>query len=306
MKVFILGATGLIGQRLVAQLLARGDQVSILTRDADKARKRLGERVQVVQGDPLASGDWQKHLDGMDGVVNLVGEPIADRAWTPAQRTLIRDSRILSTRQLVLGLEQAAKRPAVLVQGTAVGIYGERGEERLTEASSPNGGGDFIAELCVQWEAEARQAERLGVRVVLLRTGVVLDKRGGALQKMLLPFQLFAGGPLGNGKQWFPWIHADDLVGLILFALAQPKVSGALNGTAPESVTMGVFSQSLGQAMHRPSWMPVPRFALSLLMGERADLVLASQRVEPERPLSLGYAFRYPNLGPALQAVLAE
>lgn len=306
MKVFILGATGLIGQRLVAQLLARGDQVSILTRNADKARQRLGTRVQVVQGDPLTPGDWQKQLDGLDGVVNLVGEPIADRAWTPTQRNLIRDSRILSTQQVVLGLEKAIRRPAVLVQGTAVGIYGERGEERLTEASSPAAADDFISQLCVQWEAEASRAEPLGVRVVQLRTGVVLDKSGGALQKMLLPFQLFAGGPLGNGRQWFPWIHADDLVGLILFALTQPTVSGALNGTAPELATMGTFSKALGQAMHRPSWMPVPRFALSMLMGERADLILASQKVVPERPLSLGYTFRYPNLGPALQAVLAE
>lgn len=309
MRIFIAGATGLIGRRLVRHLLARadaarGDALVVLSRSASKARQTFGTAVEIVEGDPQVTGAWMKAVDGCDAVINLVGEPIADRAWTDTQKARIRDSRIETSRRLQEAIAQATVKPRTWVQGTAVGIYGERGDEPLTEDSPPSSTRDFITELCIEWEAEALRAEALGVRVVLIRTGIVLDKSGGALEKMLLPFKLFVGGPLGNGEQWFPWIHADDLVGLILFALDTPSVRGPLNGAAPSPTTMKAFSSTLGDVMRRPSWMPVPRFALSILMGDRAPLILASQKVLPTKALQSGYQFHYTSLRDALSAVL--
>lgn len=305
MHVFILGATGLIGKRLVHQLVKRGDRVSVLTRSPKKANERLGSAVTVVEGDPNRPGPWQQTLSEVDAVVNLAGEPVADRAWTASQKALIRDSRLLSTRHVVEGMKAAAKKPSVLVQGVAVGIYGDRGDEVLSEKAPPLSPPDFLSQLCEEWEAEALHARDAGVRVVLVRTGVVLDKSGGALEKMLIPFKMFVGGPLGDGRQWFPWIHVEDQVGLMLYALDQGTVSGAVNAVAPNSVTMGEFSQTLGRVLHRPSLMAAPRFALKLAMGERAEVMLASQRVRPDRIQELGYRFQYPQLEAALRSVLA-
>lgn len=306
MRVFIAGATGFIGSATVQALLARGDEVVVLSRSLQKIEARFGGRVQGVEGDPLQPGDWQAAVEGCDAVINLVGEPIADRAWSESQRSRIRDSRILSTRQLVLACEQAKRRPQVLVQGTAVGIYGERGPERLSEQAKLPSEPDFIAQLCAAWEQEALRAETFGLRVVLLRTGVVLDPHEGALAKLLPPFRLFAGGPLGDGQQFFPWIHRDDLVRLLLFALDDARVRGPLNGTAPEDCTMERFCQVLGRVLGRPSWLPVPRFALNLLLGERVSVVLASQRVLPERAQALGFTFQHAALEGALRDLLGS
>jgi uncharacterized protein (TIGR01777 family) len=237
----------------------------------------------------------------VDGVVNLAGESIAGR-WSDEKKRRLRESRIAGTRRLVEAIALAAERPTVLVSVSAVGYYGDRGEEALTEDSDP--GGDFLAQLCQEWEAEAQRAEGLGLRVARLRLGVVLDRNGGALAQMLAPFRLGAGGPLGSGRQWFPWIHRADVVGLFRFALERAEAAGPINAAAPELVRQGEFAEALGRALHRPAFVPTPAFALRLLFGEFAGTLLGSQRVLPERAEALGYAFRFPQIEPALRAIL--
>ena len=300
MRVTLTGATGRIGARLVAALRRRGDDVTVLSRDAGRARAALA--VEAVAWQPEQEPAPAAALAGRDGVIHLAGEDVAQR-WNDDVKRRLLASRELGTRNLVAGLRAADPPPGVLVSSSAVGYYGPHGEERVTEATPP--GSDFLAGVCVVWEREAEAAAELGVRVVRVRTGVVLDKGGGALAKMLPFFKLGIGGPVAGGRQYLPWIHVDDLVGLYLAALDGSAWTGAVNATAPEPVTNREFSRALGRALHRPAFAPIPGFAVRTLYGEMAEIVTNGQRAVPERPLALGHAFAHPDLDEALRSALA-
>jgi uncharacterized protein (TIGR01777 family) len=302
MRTTVTGATGALGRQLVDELLTRGDEVVVLSRDAKRAERAFDGRVTAFDwDDPKAGLPPAAALAGSDAVVNLLGEPVAQR-WTDTAKREIRDSRVLSTRHLVAALQALAQadRPQVLVSQSASGYYGPRGDEIVDESESP--GDDFLARVCVDWEAAAAKAELLGVRVAITRTGVVLSESGGALEKMLPPFKLGVGGPVAGGNQYLPWIHADDVVGGILFAVDSTSAVGPLNLTAPAPVTNGELSKTLGRVLHRPAIAPVPGFALKLLYGEMAQIVTTGVRAVPRGLLDLGYAFRQPELEAALRS----
>lgn len=301
MRVTVTGATGLIGTNLVAALSGRGDEVTVLSRDPERARARLGAGIRAVAWDPAAGPAPEQALEGRDGVVHLAGEPVAQR-WNDEVRARIRDSRATGTRNLVAGIAAAVPRPRVLVSASAVGFYGPHGEEPVDEHTPP--GSDFLAGVCVVWEREAQAAEELGLRVARIRTGVVLDPDGGALAKMLPPFKLGVGGPVAGGRQYMPWIHAEDLVGLYLAALDGDGWSGAFNGSAPQPVTNADFSKALGRALHRPAVAPVPRLALKALYGEMEQIVTTGQRAVPRRAQEQGFVWRHADLDEALRAAL--
>jgi uncharacterized protein (TIGR01777 family) len=267
-KIAVTGASGFIGHRLM---------------------EKLGGEARAVSRGNLDG------IAGADAVVHLAGEPVAQR-WTKEARAKIRSSRVEGTRRLVEAMR--ANPPRVLVSASAVGYYGSRGDQRLTESSSP--GDDFLSGICLEWEREARKAEEFGVRVVCLRNGVVLGN-GGALEKMIPPFKFGVGGKIGDGKQWMPWIHLEDAVGLIEFAISSSMLRGAVNATAPNPVTNREFTRELASALHRPAMFPVPKLALRLLFGEMAEMLYASQRVIPEVAIGAGYEFRFPDLHAALR-----
>jgi uncharacterized protein (TIGR01777 family) len=304
MNVTVTGATGLIGSKLVRVLRDRGDTVTVLSRSPEKAQATLG--VEAVGWDPMAGPAPEAALRGSDAVVHLAGEPVAQR-WNDDVKRRIRESREVGTRNLVAGIRavaDAAERPRALISSSAVGYYGKHGDERVPESAPA--GDDFLAGVCVAWEREGDVAgAELGLRVVHLRTGVVLDAGGGALKTMLPPFKLGVGGPVAGGDQYLPWIHVDDLVGLYLHALDDPSWSGAYNGSAPEPVTNKAFSKALGRALHRPALAPVPGFAIRLLYGDMAEIVTEGQRAVPERALAGGYAFRHTDLDEALRDALS-
>jgi uncharacterized protein (TIGR01777 family) len=305
MRIFIAGGTGQIGSRLLPVLKERGDQVVLLTRGAAKARQRFGDGYEYVEGNPAKPGLWQDAVSGCQAVVNLVGESLFAKRWNDDFKKVLRDSRLQSTTNIATAIQNARERPSVLVQGTAVGYYGFRGEEELTEESAP--GSDFLAKLCIDWENTALPVERAGVRLVLLRTGVVLDSQGGALKMMLTPFKLVLfGGPVGSGQQWTPWIHWADENGLILFALDNPQVRGPLNATAPEPARNKPAMQAIGAAMNRPSFCPTPGFMLWAGLGEVAAVVLESVRAVPKKALALGYQFKFPEIGGAMKDLLKK
>jgi uncharacterized protein (TIGR01777 family) len=241
-------------------------------------------------------------FDGVDAVLHLAGESVAEGRWTATQKNRIRDSRVLGTRHLVQGIAQAARKPAVLVSASAVGYYGDRGDEELTESARP--ADDFLARVCVDWEREAVAAEKAGVRVVTARTGIVLGAGGGALAKMLTPFKLGGGGPLGNGRQWMPWIHVADLARLYVHAAETSSIQGAMNAVAPHPVRNSEFTKALGRALHRPAFIPAPYFGLRLLFGEFAQVLFASQRVIPRVALDSGFVFQFPEIAAALREIL--
>jgi len=301
-KVTVTGATGTLGRTVVAALQARGDEVTALSRDAAAAREKLGQRVRALEWKaPKSELPPAAALSGQDAVVHLLGEPVAQR-WSDHAKSEIRDSRVLATRNLVAALRELdeAARPGVLVSQSATGWYGPRGDERVTEGEPA--GADFLARVCVEWEAEARKAEELGPRVALTRTGVVLSEDGGALEKMLPAFKLGVGGPVAGGGQYVPWIHAEDIVGALLFCLDTEAATGPLNLTAPEPVTNKELSKALGSVLHRPSAAPVPGLAIKALYGEMASIVTTGVRAVPARLQELGYEFRQPDLEPALRA----
>jgi hypothetical protein len=302
MKVAITGATGFVGSRLVQRLQEQGHQALILTRNR-AAAERTFPNLEIVSYTPTESGDWQKAIAGCDAVVNLAGEPIAESRWTPQHKEEILNSRKLGTRKIAEAIAQANPKPKVLVNASAIGYYGTSETATFDETSPP--GNDFLAEVCQAWEAEAQKVKEVGVRLVIVRFGIVLGN-GGALAKMIPPFQLFAGGPIGSGQQWFAWIHRDDLVNLILEALTRPDIEGVLNGTAPNPVRMSELCQALGEVLHRPSWLPVPSFALEALLGEGAKVVLEGQQVLPKRTISSGFNYQYPTVKPALTEILAS
>ena len=307
MRVFFTGATGLVGRRIVRRLDERGDQAVVLSRHAAHARDLFGDNATVVEGDPMRQGDWMKAVADCDAVIHLAGENVFARRWNADFKKLLHDSRILSTQHVVEALRRQPMRAdgqaKALVNASAIGYYGPQGDEELAEESEP--GSDFLAQLCIEWEQTARAAESSGVRVAFVRVGVVLDKEGGALAKLLTPFRLFAGGPVGSGRQWMSWIHFDDLVNLFLFVVDNAQARGALNGTAPNPVTNREFSKALGRVLHRPSFVWTPQFALRVVLGEVADIVATGQRVLPKRALDLGYSFQHPMLDAALAHILA-
>ena len=307
MRVFVTGGTGLVGRRLIKRLFDRGDQAVILTRRAGHARTLFGNSAQIAEGDPMRSGAWMDAVGDCDSVIHLVGENVFGRRWNADFKKLLHDSRILSTQFVVEALrrkpQRADGRQKVLVNASAIGFYGPHGDEELAEDSPP--GTDFLANLCVEWEKAARAAESAGVRVAMIRVGVVLDKEGGALAKLLTPFKLGAGGPVGSGQQWMSWIHHADLTGLFLLALDRGDATGPINGTAPNPLTNREFGKILGRVLHRPSFMWTPGLALRILVGEAASVIVTGQRVLPKRALELGYSFQYPTLEAALTQILA-
>lgn len=292
MRVLMAGGTGFIGGRLARALASRGDEVRILTRSPDRPPV-AGVRFEAYADDPIDA----------DVVVNLVGENLFAKRWTKKQKAVIRDSRIDTTRRLVARMTHDGG-PRVLIQASAVGWYGDRGDEVLDESSSAPSAGGYLADVCRDWEDATADAESAGVRVVKLRIGVVCGPEGGAIKAMLPPFRFFAGGPVGNGRQWMSWIHADDLVGLALHCIDTEDLSGPVNGTAPNPETMKSFCKALGKAIGRPSWLPVPGFMLRLMLGEVAGVLIGSTKAIPARAQETGYVFKYPEVGPALRDLL--
>jgi hypothetical protein len=299
MNLVITGASGFLGSNLAAHLARQFHTLKLMSRNPPLGQ--TAPKTEWLAWKPGVGGPWEQAIDGADGIVNLAGEPIAGRRWSAAQKQQLRASRINSTKALINAIAKARVKPKFLLSSSAVGYYGPHGDEILTENSSP--GNDFLSRLCVEWEDEARKAEAHGLRVVRVRTGIVLGKGKGALAKMVPPFRLFMGGPLGSGKQWMPWIHIDDQIGLITCLMENDNAQGAFNATAPEPVTMEDFSKALGATLNRPSWASVPASVLSLLLGEMADMLLTGQRALPEAALKLGYKFKFPTVREALESL---
>ncbi len=302
MKIVIAGGSGFLGRALSERLVADGHQVLVLTRGAGPGRPWEGLRSTAAWTPNGAAGDWATAIDGADAVVNLAGTSIGDARWTKARKADILSSRVDATRSLVAAIRGLKSRPSVLVSSSAQGYYGSRGDEELGEDAAP--GRDFLADVCIRWEAEARKVSET-CRVVTLRTGIVLAAEGGALPRMVLPFKMFAGGPFGSGQQFMSWIHLDDWVGIARLALTDERVQGPINLGSPNPVRNREFAGALGRALGRPSWLPTPALALRLALGEMAQpLLLASTRMVPAAALSLGYRFAHPEAGPALGAAL--
>jgi hypothetical protein len=301
MRITLTGATGRIGETLVAALKARGDEVTVLSRNPERATQRLD--VPAVNWDPKSGPAPLNALEGRDVVVHLAGEDVGQR-WTKSVRQEILDSREQGTRNLVAGIAAAADRPKALVSASASGIYGPHGAEPVDETAPA--GDDYLAHVCEVWEREALAAQAHGLRVAVLRTGIVLDAHGGALSKMLTPFKAGVGGPVAGGRQYMPWIHLDDVVGLYLAAIDGPDWSGPINVSAPTPVTNAEFSKALGKAIRRPAFSPVPKFALSALYGEMSTIVVNGVNMVPRRAEQLGYRFAHPEVGEALTATLRK
>ncbi len=309
MRLFLTGGTGLVGQALLPRWLARGENASatVLSRRAATPLPP-SPQLQSIQGDPTQAGPWLDAVRVADVVVHLAGENVFAQRWNAQTLQKIRDSRILSTQLLAQTLADTPMRadgtPKVWINASAIGYYGDRGDEELTEDSSV--GSDPMAQICAEWEAATEPAAAAGVRVVRLRIGIVLDPAGGALPKLIRPFRLFVGGWVGNGKAWMSWIHRDDLTGIILWAIDHSQVRGAINATSPDPRTNYDFSRCLGRALRRPCYAPVPKFMLRLVLGKVADLILASQKVRPAKAELLGYVFQYPKLESALAHLLSR
>jgi uncharacterized protein len=306
MKIAIAGATGFVGTKLVEKL-ASDNQIVILTRNVEKARSTFSPTIlpnlEFVNYTPKELGDWQDKINGCDAVVNLGGAPIAER-WSDSYKQEILDSRQLGTKNIVSSIEQSSQKPKVLINASAIGFYGTSEDKTYTEISPS--GKDFLAQVCQAWEAEAEKVKNSGVRLVIFRLGIVLGN-GGALAKMIPPFKIFAGGPIGEGKQWFSWIHREDIVEMIIQALKDSNLNGTFNATAPYPATMNELCQTLGDVLKRPSWLPVPSFALELLLGDGAKVVLEGQKVLPQRTIDvMNYNFRFPQLKSALQHIITN
>ncbi len=292
MHILLTGGTGLIGRQLCRHWLAQGHRLTVLSRHPEQVAKLCGDHV-------LGVGSLQEVIGPVDAVINLAGAPIADRPWTHKRKALLWSSRISLTETLLTWLQGLEQKPSVLISGSAVGWYGDGGERELTEASGPVQD-DFPSQLCIAWEETAQRAEALGIRVVLVRTGLVLAAEGGFLSRLLLPFKLALGGPIGNGRQWMPWVHIKDQIGLIDFLLRKPDASGPYNACAPHPVRNREFAKTLGQVLHRPAFMPMPAFALKVGLGELSGLLLGGQKALPERLQAAGFTFQFTELRAAL------
>ena len=298
MRILITGGTGFIGRALCAALRQQGHHITVLSRRPASVKALCGEDVAAFR----QLSEWSAEI-AFDAVINLAGEPIMARRWSPARKQVLRESRVTVTRQLVERMAAARQKPAVFISGSAIGIYGDQGDTALNESSAGHGG--FAYQLCVDWEQAALEAEALGIRVCLLRTGLVAGRNGGFLQPMLLPFKLGLGGRIGDGQQWMSWIHLADQIAMIQFLLDTPAASGPFNATAPNPVTNAVFTRTLAQQLHRPALIPVPAALLKLAAGEMAELLLGSQRVLPQKALDSGFTFSFETLEPALRDLLS-
>jgi uncharacterized protein len=301
-KITITGATGLIGTKLCNSLINRGDQVAVFTRNIDSGKKILGDKVTYVKWDYKKPIEWQDSLKDQDAVIHLAGANLFGKRWTKEYKKIILESREISTKNLVSALKNSQSRVKVFISSSGVGYYGSRGEEILTEKS--NLGNDFLANVCDVWEREAAKASEIGIRTAILRQGIVLSNEGGALTKFLPPFKFLIGGALGNGRQWFPWIHIDDLIAIYLFVLDNTEISGAVNVASPQNVRMNQFAKSLGQILNRPSILNVPEFALRILAGEAASTIVSSQRILPQKLIDQGFKFKFENLDESLKNLL--
>jgi uncharacterized protein (TIGR01777 family) len=306
MKIIITGGSGLIGRRLTKNLTQNGHEVVILSRTPSKL-SALPSGASVVQWDAKSSTGWEDEAEKADAIVNFAGANLAGEGffptrWSEDRKRLLYDSRINSGNAVVEAVTKAETKPKVVIQASAIGYYGPRGDEKITEESSP--GSDYLARICVDWESSSEEVEKFGVRRVVIRSGIYLTPDDGALMRLLLPFKLFAGGPFGDGQQWYSWIHPTDEVEAIRFLIEHPDASGVFNLTSPNPEKNRDFAKILGRVMKRPSFMPVPGFALKTLFGEVTTVVLDGQRVLPERLQELGFSFKFPNLESALQDLL--
>jgi hypothetical protein len=301
MKIAITGATGFVGSRLVERLQEEGHSILVLTRSAEHGQKVFPDiafpKVEILEYTPLESGPWQSALQGCNGVVNLAGAPISER-WSDEHKQAIMDSRVGGTQKLVEALAQVDPKPSVWINASAIGYYGTSETETFDESSQPVKD-DFLSQVCRAWESVAQSVKAYGTRLVIFRFGIVLGM-GGAVAKMLTPFRMFAGGPIGSGKQWFSWIHREDLVNLIIKALEDSNMEGVYNATAPNPVRMGEFCKILGKTLNRPSWLPVPEFVLETILGDGAMVVLEGQQVIPKRIEATDYQYQYPQVKEAL------
>lgn len=302
MRIVAAGASGLIGRRLTASLLRSGHEVIALTTRRVESDRTHEPGLRQVSWDGATAGEWTRHIQNADAVINLSGQSLASARWTNERKNRLIQSRVLSTRILVTTMCSVQTKPAVFLNASAVGYYGPVETGEVAEDHPP--GSDFLARLCVKWEEEAMAASKAGIRTVLLRTGVVLDTEGGALQRLVLPFRLFVGGPLGAGTQWMPWIHREDLAEAMLFTLEQNDISGPVNLTAPGCVTMNEFNKTLARVLRRPAILRVPAVVLRMVLGEMATVVLTGQRAIPRALTAAGFRFKYPALEEALVDLL--
>jgi uncharacterized protein (TIGR01777 family) len=303
MKVVVTGATGLIGKNLCRELLSRGDKVSLFTRSIPKAKLQV-PGAHFIKWDYRKPDEWKNEVEGKDAVIHLAGANINNKRWTDEYKKIILASRVISTKSLVHAMEQAVNKPKVFVCASGSGFYGEKGEELLTEENSA--GNDFMAEVCKAWEAEASKAENSGIRRISLRQSPALDPGSGALKEFLLPFKLFVGGPLGSGKQWFPWIHIKDLIDVYLFVMDNENINGPVNASSPVPVRMNEFAKTLGMLLHRPSFFKIPKKIIKLVIGEVVDSVTLSARVIPKKLMESGFEFRFKELEYALKDLLRK
>jgi uncharacterized protein (TIGR01777 family) len=303
-KIIITGATGFIGSRLCRELHKKNYSLIVFSRNAASAKSELFLDAEFVNWDYHNPAEWEEYIEGTYAVIHLAGESLASKRWTEKQKRKIIESREISTRCIIEAIGKADKKPETFICASAIGFYGNAGDAILTE-NSPNGK-DFLSDVCFRWEKEAEEAEKFGVRRVSIRTGLALSPEGGAFKKLLLPYKLFAGGPLGSGKQWLSWLHIKDLIQIYIFALENAAVKGAINATSPNPVTNKELANSLGKILHRPSFFRVPEFVLKMVLGEMSETVLSSQKVYPERLSLLGYKFLYPEITRALKDLLIE
>jgi uncharacterized protein len=301
-KVIITGASGLIGLHLCKELIRRGNEITIFSRTPEKTRIIIPGAVEYVNWNYHEPKEWQNIVDGKNAIIHLAGANISGKRWTEKYKKEILESRIISTQNLIRAIENSSRKPECLIMSSAVGYYGNAGDEILTE-TSPSGT-DFLAKVCRDWENESEYVDTLGIRRVNVRTGIVLTTEGGALKRMLLPFEFFVGGPLGNGKQWFPWIHIDDIVQIYLNVLDNKSIKGPINANAPGIVSMKEFSKRLGTTLNRPSVFYVPKVILRLVIGQVTESVLASQRAVPKALLDNGFKFKYENIQAALNDLI--
>lgn len=303
-KILITGASGLIGRNVSKALFERGDILTIFSRNVDKAKNEIPFANEYVEWNYNKPDEWKNHLNSKDAVIHLAGANLFTKRWTEYYKKTILESRELSTQNMIKAISDVEEKPRVLVCASAVGYYGDSGDKFLTENSPA--GKNFIAEVCKRWEAAASGVEKFGIRRVSIRTATVLTKNDGALEKLVLPFKFFAGGTLGSGNQWFPWIHIKDLINIYLFALDNNEVNGALNTASPEQVRLKKLTDEIGNVLNRPSFFKVPGFALKIALGEFADELLASLRVVPERLEKYNFNFRFGNLRKALEDLLKD